>query len=112
MSYSTTIVTVRPLENETPEQIEKRVQEYLEEQDFCSPGRYALSRADYISTVKHIGLVTAEIYTEQLLQFYGEMDAFSGKMPHAHCDFTDIDSDELNESVIEQKHLLEVNYHY
>jgi hypothetical protein len=112
MSYNTTIVTISPIENETPEQMEKRVQEYLEEQNFCAPGRYALSRADYISTVKHIGLVTAEIYTEQLLQFNGEMDVFSGMNPHAHCEFTDLDQDEMNETVIDQKHLLEVLYHY
>jgi hypothetical protein len=112
MSYHTTIVTIRPLENEIPEEMAQRVQEYLEEQNFCSPGRYALSRADYIAKVKHIGIITAEMYTDKLLQFNGEMDAFSGMNPHAHCEFTDIDQDKMNESIIGQKHLLEVNYHY
>lgn len=112
MSYHTTIVTASPKENETPEEMEQRIQEYLEEQDFCSPGRYALSKADYITKVTYVGLVTAKIYAEQLLQFNGEMDVFSGTAPHAHCDFTDIDGDEMDESVIGQKHLLKVSYHY
>ncbi|AGB50841.1 hypothetical protein Metho_2713 (plasmid) [Methanomethylovorans hollandica DSM 15978] len=111
MSSMYCIATITPLEGESIEEIESRVNRYLENNNFASSSRYTSSPYDgfTIETGKTT-IITEELYDSELSEYEGECDGIELIGFVLSCTvFTDIDGEECTREFIGNKYAVFVS---